>query len=154
MSAASTLQLDLKPSLRLAGFLLVAHVLALAAAWVSLAGWPQILVGCGILLSGAGCLAEVLQRSSWAAVSLELREDGGASWRDRKGRWHEGRLRSDHFVSAAFVVLGLDLTGRGRKWLVLFGDSALPDDFRRLRVWLRWRRDVGSGRSPTRASTE
>src|SRR6266705_3961806 len=137
MSAASTLQLDLKPSLRLAGLLLVAHVLALAAAWVSLAGWPQVLVGFGILLSGTGCLAEVLQRSSRAAVSLELREDGGASWRDRSGRWHEGRLRRDHFVSAAFVVLGLDVTGRGRKWLVLLGDSALPEDFRRLRGWLR-----------------
>jgi hypothetical protein len=154
MPAASTLQLGLKPSLRLAGFLLVAHVLALAAAWVSLAGWPQVLVVCGILLSGAGCLAEVLQRSSRAVVSLELREDGGASWRDRNGAWHEGRLRSDHFVSATFVVLGLDLAGRGRKWLVLLGDSALPEDFRRLRIWLRWRRDVGSGRSPTRASTE
>jgi len=154
MSAASTLQLDLKPSLKLAGLLLLAHVLALAAAWVSLAGWPQVLVGFGILLSCVGCLAEVLQRSSRAAVSLELREDGGASWRDRRGRWHEGRLRSDHFVSAAFVVLGLDLTGRGRKWLVLLDDSASPEDFRRLRVWLRWRGDVGSGKSPTGASTE
>ena len=154
MSAASTLQLDLKPSFKLAGLLLVAHVLGLAAAWVSLAGWPQVLVGFGILLSGAGCIAEVLQRSSRAAVSLELREDGGASWRDRNGGWHEGRLRSDHFVSAALVVLGLDLAGRRRKWLVLLGDSALPEDFRRLRVWLRWRRDTGSGGSPTRASTE
>ncbi|TMH37977.1 MAG: hypothetical protein E6H56_16560 [Betaproteobacteria bacterium] len=154
MSAASTLQLDLKPSLKLAGLLLAAHALALVAACVSLAGWPRVLVGFGILLSATGCLAEVLQRSSRAAVSLELREDGGASWRDRGGRRHEGRLRSDHFVSAAFVVLGLDVAGRGRKWLVLFGDSALPEDFRRLRVWLRWRRDVGSGRDPTRANAE
>ena len=152
--AVSTLQLDLKPSLRLAGLLLVAHAVALAAAWVSLAGWPRVVVGFGILLSGAACLAEVLQRSSRAAVSLELRDDGGVSWRDRNGAWHEGRLRSDHFVSAAFVVLGLDLTGRGRKWLVLLGDSASPEDFRRLRVWLRWRREVASGRRATRASTE
>jgi hypothetical protein len=154
MSAASTLQLDLKPSLKLAGLLLVVHVLALAATWASLAGWPQVLVGFGILLSGTGCLAEVLHRSSRAAVSLELREDGRASWRDRNGGWHEGRLGSDHFVSAAFVVLGLDQTGRGRKWLVLMGDSTLPKDFRRLRVWLRWRREVGSGGSPTRAGAE
>ncbi len=154
MPAASTLQLDLKPSVKLAGLLLAAHVLALAATWVSLAGWPQVLVGFGILLSGTGCLAEVLHRSPRAAVSLELREDGRAAWRDRNGGWHEGRLRSDHFVSAALVVLGLDQTGRGRKWLVLMGDSALPEDFRRLRVWLRWRRDAGSGGSPTRASAE
>ena len=154
MSAASTLQLDLKPSLKLAGLLLAAHALALAATWVSLAGWPQVLVGFGILLSASGCLSEVLHRSPRAAVSLELREDGRASWRDRNGRWHEGRLRSDHFVSAALVVLGLDQTGRGRKWLVLTGDSALPEDFRRLRVWLRWRRDAASAGNPTRAHTE
>ena len=152
--AVPALQLDLRPSLRLAGLLLAVHALALAAACVSLAGWPRVLVGLGILLSGSGCLAEVLQRSSRAAVSLELREDGGASWRDRSGAWHGGWLRSDHFVSAAFVVLGLDVPGHGRKWLVLLGDSALPEDFRRLRVWLRWRRDVGSGTSPTRANTQ
>jgi len=154
MSAAPTLQVDLKPSLRLAGLLLVAHALALVAACLSLAGWPRVLVGFGVLLSGTGCLAEVLQRSPRAAVGLELREDGSASWRDRSGRWHESRLRSDHFVSGAFVVLGLDVAGGGRKWLVLLGDSALPTDFRRLRVWLRWRRDVGSGRNPTRANTD
>src|SRR5260221_6550810 len=116
MSAASTLQLDLKPSLKLAGLLLVAHALALVATWASLAGWPQALVGFGILLSGAGCLAEVFHRSSRSVVSLALREDGGASWRDRNGQWNEGSLGSDHFVSATFVVLGLDQAGRGRKW--------------------------------------
>jgi hypothetical protein len=154
MSTASTLRLDLKPSLKLAGVFLVAHFLALAATWVSLAGWPQALVGFGILLSGAGCLAEVLQRSSRAVVSIELREDGCASWRERNGAWREGRLGSDHFVSEAFVVLRLDQTDRGRKWLMLMGDSALPQDFRRLRVWLRWRRNLGSGGNPTRADTE
>src|SRR2546422_7873677 len=106
MPAASTLQLDLKPSLKLAGLLLAAHVLALAATWVSLAGWPQVLVGFGILLSGTGCLAEVLHRSPRAAVSLELREDGRAAWRDRNGGG-DGRSRpSDPFVLAALVVLG------------------------------------------------
>jgi hypothetical protein len=154
MSSASALQFDLKPSLKLAGLLFLAHVLALGAAWVSLAGWPQVLVGLGVLLSGAGCLAEVLHRSSRAAVSLELRADGRASWRDRNGRWHEGRLGNEHFVSTAFVVLRLDQTGRGRKWLVLMGDSACPEDFRRLRVWLRWRRELGSGGGPARAGTE
>src|SRR6202165_4754409 len=98
MAAASTLQFDLKPSLKLAGLLLVAHALALAATWASLAGWPQVLVSFGVLLSGTGCLAEVLHRSSRAAVSLDLREDGRAFWRDRNGGWHGGRVGGGPFV--------------------------------------------------------
>jgi len=78
MSDTSALQFDLKPSFKLAGLLVVAHVLALGAAWVSLAGWPRALVGLGVLLwvplscrSPAAVLRSVL--------SLELREDGRAS---------------------------------------------------------------------------
>src|SRR5258706_15796402 len=104
MSAASTLQLDLKPSLKLAGLLLVAHALALFATWAGLAGWPQALVGFGILLSGAGCLAEDFHRSSRSVVSLALREDGGATRGDRNGQWNGDSLVGAHFVSAPFEV--------------------------------------------------
>src|SRR2546427_11957431 len=121
MPAASTLQLDLKPSLKLAGLLLAAHVLALAATWVSLAGWPQVLVGFGILLSGTGCLAEVLHRSPRAAVSLELREDGRAAWRDRNGGGDEGRLRSGPFFSGGLGGLGVAQTGGGGERVVGIG---------------------------------
>jgi len=144
MPAAPTLQIDLRPSLQLAALLGVAHVLALAAAWVSLADWPRYLVGSGVLLSGAACLGETLHRSSTAAVSLELHADGRASWGDRNGTWHEGRLGADHFVSTALVVMGLDQIERGRKWVVLMADSASAEDLRRLRIWLRWRHGAGS----------
>src|SRR2546422_8808246 len=117
MPAASTLQLDLKLSPNLAGLILAADVLALAATWVRLAGWPQVLVGFGILLSGTGCLAEVLHRSPRAAVSLELREDGRAAWRDRNGGWHEGRLRRGPFFSRAMGGFGVGYTGGGRQRL-------------------------------------
>ena len=144
MPAAQTLQIDLRPSLQLAALLGAAHVLALAAAWVSLADWPWYLVGSGVLLSGAACLVETLHRSSAAAVSLELHSDGGASWRDRNGTWHEGRLGADHFVSTALLVMGLDQSKRGRKWVVLMADSASAEELRRLRSWLRWRHGAGS----------
>jgi hypothetical protein len=143
MSAAATLQIDLKPSLKLAALLGAVHLLALAAAWLSLADWPRYLVGSGVLLSGAVCLVEVLQRSSGAALSLELHADGRASWRDRNGTWHEGRLGAERFVSTALIVMGLEMN-RGRKWLVLMADSASAEELRRLRLWLRWRQGAGS----------
>jgi len=144
MPVATPLQIDLRPSLRLAALLGVGHVLALAAAWVSLADWPMYLVGSGVLLSGAACLVETLHRSSTAAVSLELHADGRACWRDRNGAWHEGRLGADHFVSTALVVMGLDQIERGRKWVVLMADSASAEELRRLRIRLRWRDGAGS----------
>src|SRR3989442_11797717 len=137
MPAASTLQLDLKPSLKLAGLLLAAHVLALAATWVSLAGWPQVLVGFGILLSGTGCLSEVLHRSSRAAVSLELREDGRASWRDRNGGWRGRRRCRAPFVSAALVFFGVHHKGGGPQRVGFLGGSAPPRDVWGPPVWRR-----------------
>jgi len=144
MPAATTLQIDLKPSLQLAALLGVAHILALTAAWVSLEDCPRYLVCSGVLLSGAACLVEALHRSSTAAVSLEFHADGRASWRNRNGAWHEGRLGADHFVSTALVVMGLDQIERGRKWVVLMPDSASAEELRRLRIWLRWRHGAGS----------
>lgn len=137
------LRLDLKPSYRLAGLLAAAHGLALAAAWVSLAGWGGYLAAVAILISLVHSVARVLHRSGASTIALELREDGRASWRNRDGRWHEGRPGRNHFVSAALVVLELEPEGGGRKWMVLIEDSASPQDFRRLRVWLRWRRSLG-----------
>src|SRR2546428_14112332 len=105
MPAAATLQIDLRPSLQLAAVLAVAHVLALAVAGVSLADWPRFLVGSGVLLSGAACLAETLHRSSRPAAPLELHAHGRASWRDRNGTWHLASLGAAHFVSTALVEM-------------------------------------------------
>jgi hypothetical protein len=143
MSAVLALRLDFKPSYRLAGLLAAAHGLALAAAWVSLAGSARYLAAVAVLVSLVHSVARVLHRGGASTVSLELREDGRASWRNRDGRWHEGRLGRNHFVSAALVVLALEPGGRGQKWMILMEDSTSPEDFRRLRVWLRWRRSLG-----------
>ena len=134
-AAAAALRLDLRLSRLLAGTLIVAHGLALAAVWISFSGWASQLAAVAVLTSLGVCL--VLGRLG--PSSLELHQDGRASWRTRKGRWREGKLGRNNFVSAALVVLELEIGGHGRKWIVLMADSTSPEDFRRLRVWLRWR---------------
>jgi hypothetical protein len=148
------LRIELKPSLRIAVGLGAAHVLALAAAWLSLEGTPRYIVLCGVALSAMGCLSEVLHRTSRSAVALELLDDGRASWQDRRAAWHEGRLGDDHFVSEALVVMRVDRAQGGRKWLVLSADSGAPEDMRRLRVWLRWHREAAAGRGGVGAGRE
>jgi Membrane-bound toxin component of toxin-antitoxin system len=138
MPPAPTLRLDPRPSRVLASALVLTHALACAAAWVSLSGWLRYLV-CGAILAS---LAQALRRTLHPALSLELNEDGRVSWRNRDGTWHEGRLGGSHFVSAGFAVLKLEIAGLRRKRVILMADSVPPEDFRRLRVWLRWRRNT------------
>src|SRR5262249_4405151 len=125
----------------LAGALFLVHALALAAAWVGLGGWARYLAWAGILASLVGWLTH----TSRQARSLELHEDGRASWADRKGDWREGRLGRSTYVSPVLVILELKPGGKGRRWMVLMGDSAPAEDLRRLRVWLRWRRERAHG---------
>jgi len=134
MSAAAALRLELKASRLLAGALVLAHALALAAAWMSLAGWTRYAAWAVILAS----LWRVWAPSRAAALSLELHEDGRASWRSLGGSWHEGRLGASHFVSTPLAVMELESEGGRAKWVVVMPDSLSSEDFRRLRVWLRW----------------
>ena len=138
MPAAPALRLDLKPSRLFAGSLVLLHGLALAAAWAALSGWARYLLCLAILASLGSALVQTLRRQ---ALSLELHEDGRASWRDPGGTWHEVRMGKGHFVSGVLVLVDLRSVGPGRgKRMVLMPDSMSPEEFRRLRVWLRWRR--------------
>src|SRR5215467_6976691 len=128
------LRIDLSPSRLLSVVSVVAHALAAYAVWISFAGLPRFLAGIAVLASLAIALGQALLRTPWSAVSLELAEDGRASWKDRRGKWHEGALGESHFVSPLLVVLQLTAPGRRAKRVILLADSAGRDDLRRLRV--------------------
>jgi hypothetical protein len=149
MAPPSALHMELRPSLQMAALLLAAHAVALFAAWASLSGWLLAAVAAGVSVSAAWSLAESLHRSGAAAVALEIREDGGAAWQDRGGTWHPARLGAGHFVAGGLIVAELRQAER-RKWLALLPDAAAPEDLRRLRLWLRWRRapDLEKGGGP------
>jgi hypothetical protein len=144
--AAPPLRLDLRPSRRLIGALALAHGLA-AAATIGLEGWPRYLLWALIVVSLGRSLAQALLHGAHQAVAVEVHEDGRASWRSRDGEWEEGRLGESQFVSVVFVIVEFrDARGRARR-MVVMPDSLPPEDFRRLRVWLRWRRGQVSGES-------
>jgi len=134
------LRIDLRPSRLLSLVSVFAHGLAVYSAWISLAGLPRVIAAMAVLVSLAVTLARALLRTPGSAVSLELAEDGQASWRDRGGAWHEGTLGTSHFVSSLLVVVELKPRHRGVKRLILLADSASRDELRRLRVRLRWGR--------------
>jgi len=135
-----TLRIDIRPSRLLAGALVLVHVVALCAIWISVGGWLRYAGAAAIFASLASTLAAALQRAGRSVVSLEMQKDGRASWRERGGKADEGTLGRSHFVSPFLVVLELkSADGRVRR-VIFLADSAAPEDFRRLKVWLRWRR--------------
>jgi hypothetical protein len=142
MSQNRSLRVELKPSLLLVCTLGLAHILALAAAVITLHGWPLLLVAAGVLVSGAVAAAEALHRTVGAARALELHADGRCAWRDGKGRWHEGRIDGPQFASTGLIVVALQANTRRHKWIVLLPDSAERESIRRLRLWVRWSADT------------
>ena len=99
-------------------------------------------------------LALGLRSHAWrsgpaALVGLELRLDGSGAIQDRRGRWREIAVLGSSFVSPLLTVLNLRLAGaRGSRSLVVTPDALGADEFRHLRVWLRWRgapADPGDG---------
>lgn len=135
----AALRIPLQSSPILAALLALLHALALLSAGVSLEGLPLAVAGAGVCLSAAGSLGEALRRWPRSALEMELRDDGGAAWRDRRGAWHEGKIAGPNYVSSWLLIAALASPGGHRRLLVLLPDAADPEDLRKLRLWLRWR---------------
>ena len=135
------LLVPLRPSPGIAALLAIGHLLAVFALALGLDGFPFVLASAGVGLSAYFTVAAALLRSSDSAVEIELRAEGRAAWRDRDGDWHEAALERGGFVSPWLILIPLAATGARLKWIVVPPDAASADDRRRLRVWLRWRRD-------------
>lgn len=144
---AIALRIRLHPSRQLMLLLGAGHAGAAASSWAAPIPWWLSLA-----LSLAICASLVfgLRFHAWrsapgALIGFELRRDGSGAIEDRRGRWREVTVLGSSFVSPLLTVVNLRLAGaRGRRSLVVAPDALGVDEFRRLRVWLRWR-DVVAG---------
>jgi hypothetical protein len=121
------------------------HALAAWAALVALPATAALVCVLGITLSAGACVSAVLQRSRRAVRELTLRPDGGATWRDRDGVWHDVHEVTGGVIAPRLAVLGLREDGRRTRRVLLMPDAIESDAFRELSVWLRWRPKSGRG---------
>ncbi|MGE5524814.1 MAG: protein YgfX [Rhodospirillaceae bacterium] len=135
------MNVQLKPSYRLACLLITAHVAT--AAGVFMLDLPfelRMALACVVLLS----LVATVQRSALlrtrdAIVALEWNEDRAVNFQTRDGLWHAARLLPTTFVTPFLTVIDLRTQGTPRiRHVVMMTDSAAPDEYRRLRVRLQW----------------
>jgi len=143
MQLPVTLRLRMAASRSLTGLLLLAHAGVAVLPWLlPLKWWLAAAISTLATISGAVTIAtHALRAPPWAIVGLELRDDGLATAVRRSGARVEGRLLGSSFVSRGLVVLNIRPPRRrvGSLAVVLPWDCIGHEEFRRLRVWLRWK---------------
>ena len=124
------------PSRRLLWGLLALHGLALGATW--LAQLPlSIKIALSLLLT-ASLLWHGHQRG--APIRLRCGKDGQLS-RHADDEWHPVSLAAPPVLLPSLTILRLsNQDQKGKYPLLILPDSLSKEDFRRLRVWLRWMR--------------
>ena len=133
--------IELKPSPRFALLLAGAHLcLLMVLAVLPLATWIQWCGASALVLSAAlTVFHHALRRGSRSVTALAFVDRAQLHVRTVGGVWHMGRVLGTSTVSAALTVLNLQLDHHWRAvHVVIPADSLSADDFRRLRVWLRW----------------
>ena len=79
-----------------------------------------------------------------AVTMLRIAGDNVLSAQTRRGNWHVCEVLGSTYVTAFLTVLNLRANGERRiRNVVILPDSAGAEDYRRLRVWLRWRPQAG-----------
>ncbi|KAF0165008.1 MAG: hypothetical protein FD157_1689 [Rhodocyclaceae bacterium] len=133
MKPVAPLSVSIRPSRRLLLIQLTAHVVAAGA--VLAATVPSWLAAVLLLLIGAS-LARL--RAVSPVASLVLRGDGRLETVGADGTATEVVVHPHTFVLSFLVVLLYRQQGRLRS-LTLLADSLAAEDYRQLRLWLRWR---------------
>ena len=145
-------QISVRPSVRLAVALCVAHIAAAGLLWLV----PVPALGKGaVTLAVTVSLVYFLARDAAlhaanAIVALELKSGGGIAFQTRDGKWVDCELSGSSYVSPRLTIVNLLPRGSGRtRHAILVPDNVDPRDFRRLRMWLRWKSGTSGEPSPS-----
>ncbi|MBN8453897.1 protein YgfX [Accumulibacter sp.] len=128
------LDLELRRSRLLAGLTILLHLLAVACVW--LLPWP---------LPARSLLLLPLAISAWRAlrpspfVGIRLGARGEFALRHVRGDIVACQVQPETTVFGRLVVLRVRDDQARRRSLTVLPDSVSADQFRLLRVWLRWR---------------
>ena len=92
-------------------------------------------------------------RSRVALVALELTDASEANVQTRDDAWHHARILGTSYVSSLLTVLNLKIDGcLLARHLVITPDMVDTEDFRALRVILRWKNTPATSSTRTDAN--
>jgi toxin CptA len=104
--------------------------------------WSKVALAFVLVLSvlHATC-RHALLRTNRAVLGIEIKDRETAAVLCRDGRWRDARVLGSTYVTPLLTVLNLRLTGeRLMRHVVLVPDNIDREDFRKVRVLLRWSR--------------
>lgn len=127
------LSCTIRASRRLGVLALGLHGLATLGVVSADIGWPLQLAGLGLIAVSA-----ILTLRQRPPLRLRCLANGSLLMAEGAGGWQPVEFRAGSLVSPICTVLRLRIAGRVRAVVVL-ADSLDGEDYRRLRVWLRWR---------------
>ena len=123
--------------------LVIAHGAAMVMiVIVSMPPWVKLIIAAALMLN---CLFSV-RRSALllmpsSAIALEVSLDNVLSVQTRDSNWIECEVLGSTYVASFLTILNLrQIAQRTIRHIIILPDAIHPEDFRKLRVWLRWRR--------------
>ena len=134
------MQIVLKPSRLLVVTLIAGHGLAAGAA--VLCGLPLGLEAAmvAVIAMNLALSLHALHKSDVAIVAVEFSDGGAFNIRNRRGDWIECSVLGDTYVSPFLTVLNArQIESRRGEQVTIWPDVVPPEEFRALRVWLRWK---------------
>ena len=142
------LKAGLRPSHILAAILLLAHGAAITViALVDVPPWLQLIVIAVLLANLAYVVTRAaLLRTASSVVALEVTSDNAVNILTREGEWVECEVRGTTYVASFLTVLNLRESEKGTaRHITILPDSMDAENFRQLRVWLRWKHGARPG---------
>lgn len=112
---------------------MLAHGLAIVSVWLATPLLQWQMGGSLLLLTSA--LHYLRQWRRLPIAAIETDETGYRLL--YQGSWLEARLQQA-FVTVPLTVIQFRLATGKRIAITLLADSLAPDDYRHLRIWLRW----------------
>jgi toxin CptA len=140
-------RIEVAPSMMLASALGVTHLAAAGLLWLA----PLPVLGKAaftfvIAVSLIYFMARnALLHAPHSIIALEIKDGVDISIQTRTGEWIECDLFGAGYVSPRLTIVNFRPRGSWvARHVILLPDNVDPRDFRRLRMWLRWKQDGGS----------
>jgi toxin CptA len=133
--------IELRPSYALAAILMVAHAVAISiVVIVAIPPGVKLLALAALGVSAVYYVRVALLIHGSSIVALEIAFDDTLSVHTRTGDALACEVQGSSYVNAFLAVINLTTYNPNRhKHVVVLPDSIDPEQFRKLRVWLRWK---------------